>query len=446
MSILYRLVRKLVPAAAAVACLSGMTGSALAGDLWQTYQAALDHDPGLKAALHRKQGAMEALPQSTAALYPSASVTTQHGLYKQSTLDKDSYDTSGFSLSIMVPLFHRDRLVGLDMAKTGMDMAELGYLLEQQQQVLRVAEKYFNVLSAEESLNVALAEETAMKRQLDLAKEGLSAGTAIITEVQEAQSGVDFAKAQVVASRNAVLQRQRELTELTGLRDKALQLLPLKQDIPLKEPDPALPDRWVEDGLENNANLKIMRAKQVQATQGVEKARAEHFPTVDATTGYNYSDSGGSNFWTGGVPTSKTNYVTVQLNVPLYAGGATVSKVRQAEQALQEAQYELERSRQEVETGIRNAYLDVQTAIAQVTAFKQALTSSSSVLQTTRESHVAGLRTMLDVLNAERDVFRAMRNLADSRYRYILGALRLKFNAGQLVSQDLSNINEWLKK
>ncbi|MBF0146154.1 MAG: TolC family outer membrane protein [Magnetococcales bacterium] len=446
MFIMLRFFWKFVLFATVVVYLCGRSGFALAEDLWQTYQAALDHDPRLKAALHRKQGAFEVLPQSEAALYPAASVSSQHGFYKQSTLDKDSYDTSGFSLSVMVPIYHRDRLLGLDMAKTGMDMAELGYVLEQQQHVLRVAEKYFNVLSAEESLNVALAEETAMMRQLDLAKEGLSAGTAIITEVQEAQSGADFAKAQVVASRNAVLQRQRELTELTGFRDQALNLSPLKQDIPIKEPDPALPDRWVENGLANNVNLKIMSSKQVQAQQGVEKARAEHLPTVDATTGYSYSDSGGSNYWTGGVPTSKTNYLTVQLNVPLYAGGATVSKVRQAEQALQEARFELDRSRQEVETGIRNAYLDVQTAIAQVTAFNQALTSSSSVLQTTRESHAAGLRTMLDVLNAERDVFRAMRNLADARYRYILGALRLKFNSGQLVSQDLSNINEWLKK
>jgi outer membrane protein len=198
--------------------------------------------------------------------------------------------------------------------------------------------------------------------------------------------------------------------------------------------------------LENNLGIKIAQIKLEQANHAVEKAKSGHYPTLDATLGHNYSDSEGSNFWTGGVPTSKTDYLLLQMNVPLFAGGATQSQVRQAIQARDAAQQELEKNKKEAETSIRNAYLDVQTGIAQTRAFAQALTSSGSMLQSTRESHVAGMRTMLDVLTAERDVFRAMRNLAEARYRYILGALRLKFTAGQIAGQDLSNINEWLMK
>lgn len=423
-------------------------GAAQAGgtDLWETYQQAVKNDPKLKAALHRKDGALESVPQSRAALLPSANLSAQRSRYEQNTQDKDKYDASGFNLSINMPILHLERWAGLNMAETGVRMAKISFDMAQQEQILRVAERYFNILSAAETLSVALAEETAMERQLSLATEGLATGTAIITDVQEAQTGVDFAKAQVVAARNTVIVRQRELTELIGPTDGLVELAPLKKEIPLKEPDPSSAEQWVVTGMQGNLGLQITQAKLQQATQGVEKARSGHLPTVDLSAGHQFSDSEGSNFWTGGVPTTKTNYMTMQMNLPLFAGGATQSQVRQSLRAEEEARFEEERSRNETETAIRSAYLDVSTGIAQAQAYAKALTSSSSALQTTRESHAAGLRTTLDVLNAEKDVFRAMRNLADARYRYILGALRLKFTAGQLSGQDLSNINEWLQK
>ncbi|MBF0185661.1 MAG: TolC family outer membrane protein [Magnetococcales bacterium] len=426
-------------------CLA-LTGTAHTDDLLQTYHAAQQNDSKLKSALYRKQSAQELVPQSRASLLPSATLTAQQGRYQQNTMDHDRYESKGFSLTLLVPLYHRDRQYSLDMAKADTEAADLAYIMNQQEHLMRVAERYFNVLAAEETLQVAVAEETAMRRQWELAKESLAAGTAVITELQEAKAGLDFAAAQWVAARNTVDARKRELIEISGQDDhhNPIQLQPLKKEIPLTTPEPAVAEQWVRAGLEHNPGLKVAHIKLEQAKQAVEKAKSGHYPTLDATAGHNYSDSRGSNYWTGGVPTAKTDYVLLQMNVPLYSGGATQSQIRQAIQSRDGAEHELEQNRKEVETAIRHAYLDVQTGIAQTQAFSQALASAGGMLQATRESYAAGMRTMLDVLTAERDVFRAMRNLADARYRYILGALRLKFTAGQLTVQDLSNINEWL--
>ncbi|WP_130471790.1 TolC family outer membrane protein [Candidatus Magnetaquicoccus inordinatus] len=439
---------KNVLASSAFLLVFALSGSGQADDLWQIYLSALHNDSKLKSALHRKESALEAVPQSRASLLPSANLSAQQGRYQQNTMDNNRYDSKGFALTLQVPVYHRDRLFSLDMAKADAQVAELTYAMEQQEQLMRVAERYFNVLSAEESLQVALAEEAAMRRQMELAKESLAAGTAVITELQEAQSGMDFATAQLIAARNMVDARKRELLEIIGAEEsqQPLTLQPLKKEIPLKAPEPAAAEQWVRVGQESSFALKIARIKREQANQAVEKAKSGHYPTIDATAGHNYNDSTGSNYWTGGVSTYKTDYLLLQMNVPIFSGGATQSQVRQAIQAREAMQQEWERSQKELETTIRNAYLDVQTGIAQSNAFAQAFTSASSMLQTTRESYAAGMRTMLDVLAAERDLFRAMRNLADARYRYILGALRLKFTAGQLGEQDLSHINEWLSK
>jgi len=259
-----------------------------------------------------------------------------------------------------------------------------------------------------------------------------------ITDVHEAQAQYDLTVAQEINADNLLANTRETLQEITGQYEQAPQLL--QDEIPLLRPDPADIEQWVSKATEQNLGLKSSQFAQQVASEETNRQRSGHFPTLDIVANRNISNSN-SSFGS----ESETDRIALQLNVPLFAGGAVNSRTRQAAYRAEAAKQNLLQTRRSVVRQTRNAYLGVIAEISRVKALNQAVISSAKANEATQAGFEVGTRTIVDVLLSQRELFRAKRDYARSRYDYILNTLRLKQAAGTLNIADIEAINKWLK-
>lgn len=435
----------------AVACLR--TG--WAEDLLGVYQDALINDPQLAEAAANRLADFETKPQARALLLPDIRVSGQQGyefnidesssgLSSQfggvdgnvSGFDdtEDSQNTHNYSLNLTQSLYRRGNFIQNRRAKTVVKRADVDFLTAEQVLVLRVAERYFDVLFALDDLTFRIAEKEAIARQLEQAKRRFEVGLITITDVHEAQARFDLAVADEIQARNDLSDAREALREVTGVYyDK---LSELGEGMPLELPEPANPDAWVNQAMKSNPQLLSTAFAVDIALEDIELQKSGHYPTLDLVASYDDTDSG--NFET------SSNSVRLQLNIPLYEGGAVISRTREAAHRREAAKQRLENQQRQVVRQVRDAYRGVQAAISRVKALDQARVSNQSALEATEAGFDVGTRTIVDVLDAQRDLFRARRDYSQSRYAYILNRLRLRQAAGQVSEEDLAEYNHWL--
>jgi outer membrane protein len=238
------------------------------------------------------------------------------------------------------------------------------------------------------------------------------------------------------------LENAREvLREITG-RDHAA-ITPLAGEIPLQSPDPARIDQWVETALQQNLQLLAAEAATQVAREEMNRRQAGHYPTLDIVASHNWSDTTKSA--TVSASESNSNIIGLQLNVPLYAGGAVSASTREATHLYTQAQEGMEQTRRSTVRQTRDAYLGVTAGISTVQARRQAVSSARTALEATQAGFDVGTRTAVEVLNSQRELFRTQRDYARARYDYALSTLRLKQAAGILAEADVDHINTWLK-
>ncbi|MCH8930968.1 MAG: TolC family outer membrane protein [Proteobacteria bacterium] len=444
-------------------------GASTAGgtDLAEVYQIALVSDPTLREANANRLASSEASPQARAALLPlitgfysrgesdsSGSSTFQvedpiTGAVQTvtSAFKTDVSDEIQWRLQLQQPLFRWDRIVGLRQAQKQVAQAEIDYQAAQQDLMLRVAEAYFNVLAAHDTLDAELANKEATKRQPEQAEKRFEVGLIAITDVLEAQAAYDLAVATDIGARRLLSTAKESLREITGEYIDELQR-PGK-DLPLINPDPASADAWVEQGLKNNLALNSTRLQADVAKDQVRINRSGHMPTLDlvaSRTGFDRdasrSDQGAP--FSPADAASNTTSVTLQLNIPIFSGGNTSSIVRQSVYRHRAARERVERVARETERSTRDAYDAVISQIARVRALRRAVQSNEKALQASEAGFEVGTRTTVDVLNARQELFRARTDYARTRYNYIVNVLRLKQAAGSLSDRDISEVNSWL--
>lgn len=439
---------------------AGLVGFAVAApahaadDLLSVYRAALQNDPQLREALAERNAQREVRPQALANLLPglegrgTRTDTTRDGT--QIRLQEDgsiglvdfSTDTEETSMSLVLnqPLFRWDRWVVLRQAGDRVAQAEINYEAAKQQLILRVAERYFNVLAAQDNLDFAQANKEAISRQLDQATRRFEVGLIAITDVQEAQAAYDTAAADEIAATRQLAAAREQLREITG--DYHRELAGPSTDLPLTPPEPADEQAWVARALDENLALNAQRLNVDIARKEVGRLRSGHYPTVDFQASRGRRDASGSNPF----DTSDVETTQYQLNVvvPIFSGGGTQSRVRESAYRHEAAKSALEREARATERTARDAYLGVQSEISRVRALRQALQSNETALQATEAGFEVGTRTTVDVLNARSQTFRARNELARSRYDYLLNTLRLKQAAGSLTEQDVRQLNALL--
>jgi len=316
--------------------------------------------------------------------------------------------------------------------------ADAQYEAARQDLIVRVAQAYFNILTAQDNLEFAQAEKKAIAHQLDQARQRYNVGLSAITDVKEAKASYDLAVASEITAQNQLDTAREGLREIIG--QSPASIAPLAQ-VRLVSPHPQDIKRWVDTALSQNLGVLASEAATRVAKDDVERQRSGRYPSLDVVASHSYSDNIGAGFGSKGTDSS----IGLQLSIPLYSGGAINSRTRQAADLYSEAQDNLEKQRRTTVVQTRDAYLTVEADISHVKALKQSLASTQTALEATQAGFQVGTRTIVDVLNAEQQVFGAKRDYAKARYGYILATLKLKQAAGTLNATDLDQINAWLK-
>lgn len=438
--------KKIYPSIATITFLSFFSFSSFAEDLLSVYKSAIQNDPQFRAAQAAYLAQVELKNQSFAALLPTISASAHYTEREDETVGGslpgiNDYKTNGYSLTLTQPLYRHENYVGLNQADA--QVAQAGAVFESAKQdlILRVATQYFAVLAAGDDLEFAKAERKSIGEQLVQTQQRFNVGLIAITDVHEAQARFDQAVARAIVAENTLAVSNETLREITATNHSALKALSVNH--PLIKPEPANIKQWVDTANNQNFALIVSRKNVEVAQAEVSRQRAGHFPTLDLTANHTYTDYD-EGFVTG-AQERNNNSISLQLNVPLYQGGIVNSLTRAAAYRLTEARENLEQQTRATERQTRSSYLSVIANISQVKALKQALASSLVALEATTAGFEVGTRTAVDVLDSQRELFRARRDYAQVRYNYVLETLRLKLAAGTLSVQDVEQLNPWLK-
>jgi len=442
--------RPLAIAGVAALGVASFAAPASGEDLLQIYREALRADPAIASAQASWVATQERAPQARAGLLPNITGGLTGNVYTfdqtirgDSTLDVSrNFHSYNAIVSASQPLFRYQNVVLYDQSKRQVTQADFVLSSAQQDLIVRVAVAYFDILLAQFNIELTESQKKAVSEQLAQAKRNFEVGVATITDTNEAQAKYDAIVAQEITTRNDYDNRVTALRAIIGRYPKDLKKLGPGFVPALPEPNVA--DYWVERALKENLNVRIAEINFDIARLEVDRARAGHYPTVDLVG--SYTAQGANAAVSSSIASdSRTGIIGLQLNVPIYQGGFTESRIREAI-ALQE------KSRQDLESARRTALFTAQTGFAGVTsaaasvrAFEQAVVSAESALASNIVGQEVGVRTFLDVLNVQQNVYSTRRDLADAYFRYLVGVLRLKASVGALSDQDVEDLNRQLR-
>lgn len=423
-----------------LALMLALAPAAHAANLSDTFRDAQAYDAQYAAARAAWQAGQEKAAQGRAGLLPQVNLSG-NVRYNEVDTDFGDSDFSSNTLAIQAaqPLFRRQNMVQYEQAKNQVKIAEVQMKSAEQDLVLRVAQAYFDVLQSQDNLAFIAAQKAAISEQLAAAKRNFEVGTATITDTHEAQARFDLAVAQEIAEQNSFNIRLRALEKLIGKPASGLDVL--AEDKILRAESGAIDD-WAQRAATSNLAAEIQRLAKAIADQDVERNRAGHYPTLDAVAGYSVNNnlSAGTMRYDANIA-----QIGVELNLPIYQGGLTSSRVREAVANQEKTRQDLENASREASLQARQAWLNVNSGAARVRALEQALTSTRAQLDSTKLGLQVGVRTSLDVLDAEQQVLSARRDLAGARYAYLLSGLSLKAAVGTLNPADLTEIDQHLK-
>jgi outer membrane protein len=414
-------------------------------DLLDLYRQAKTSDPAWLAAQAGYQAGIEKAPQGRALLLPTLGLSASKSESdQQATLPMASntyhYSTDAYAIQLTQPLYNKQNAAVYAQGLAGANQSELELETARQDLILRTSHAYFDVLAAQDALDFVILEKESISKQLSLARRNFAVGNATLVDVHEAQARYDIAAAQQITATNFFEVKKEALRVLTGNEPGTLTRLETRID--LQGPEPANMNQWVETAVNGNQRIKSQQEAVVIARQEVEKSRGGHLPTLDLTASRAYSDAGGSVL--GFAIESTTNQIGLQFQMPLYQGGGISSKVRESVAQLEVASQRLDQTRRLVAQQVRESYLDVINGVARVQALEQARISNERALESTVIGYERGVRTGVDVLNAQRELFRTRLSLSQARYDYLISRLHLKAAAGMLQEQDLEGINRLL--
>jgi outer membrane protein len=416
--------------------------AARAENLLDIYRLAQQNDQVLAQAQANYQANVERGAQGTGQLLPSVVFNAAHFAVGQDfeqppPAHSNDYDSDAYILQLTQPLYRKSNFASYAQGKEIVSQAEAELAVARGELMLRSAQAYFDVLAADDALGFARTEKAAIEGQLKLAERNFAVGNATVVDVHEARARYDLAVAQEVGADNDLQVRREALTVLVNT--SPAQLARLAPGLPLQAPEPPDLESWNRTAQERNPLIKTQEQAVKVAQEEIEKNRGGHYPTLDFVASHGYNKNG--SVFSPATFEYTTNQVGVQLQVPLYAGGITQSRVREAEARRDQARAGLEQAKRTTTRLTRESYLAVTSGMARVKALEQARLSSKKALESTLLGYESGVRTGVDVLNAQRDLYRTERDLSQARYAYLLSHLRLKLAAGTLNDADLAAVN-----
>lgn len=419
--------------------------SAHAENLMDIYRQALQADTQYKSARSTYVAAQEKMPQGRAGLLPQVSLSF---VRQVQSVDTDigapaTIHNRGITISATQPLFRVENFFIYTQSKEEVSKAETDFIFAAQDLILRVSQAYFDVLNAQVDVEVAEAQKEAILRQLEQAKRNFEVGVSTIIDTNEAQARFDLTISQQIAAQNALEISKRTLQRIINhIPEYLVDADEITSNLLSNLPHDSM-DEWVKIAEEKSLTLKSQKATYEIADQEVKKAWSRHYPTVDLVAQYSDQTGVGGAITGRGIGlTSKS--IGIQVNLPIFEGFGTHSRVKEAVANRDRAKHDLENTRRTIALMVRQEFLNVTNGIAQVNALKQALISSKSQLDSTTLGLEVGIRTEVDVLNAQQQFYSAKRDLAKAYHGYLLSRLRLSAEAGELDEDTLEQINAML--
>jgi outer membrane protein len=435
--------------------------------LLEVYQRAMINDPVVREAEATYLANAETKPQRRAALLPnlsaSANVRNQFsdsiggfdlggGISSGDDRNISDSDSDGWSMSLRQTLFNWSTFAQLKQADKIVARAETTYEAAKQELLVRVAERYFNVLAAEDNVASAIAAREAIARQLEQAQRRYEVGLIAITDVQQSQAGYDDSVAAEIEAQRQLSTTHEFLREIIG--EVITELASPQEELPLTPPNPANPEQWVQTAMQQNLTLVSSRLATEVALDDIQIQRGSRLPTLSLSAGYNENTQERLTTSISALGTRINESTTrpdgrnwsIDLTFPIYTGGLNRSRIQQAVYQHRASSEALERVARQTERQTRDAYLGVISEIQRVRALRQSVESNRTALRATQAGFEVGTQTAVDVLSSQNSLRRAETTYSRSRYDYILNILRLKQAAGTLAVIDVEEVDGWLQQ
>ncbi|HAB43383.1 MAG TPA: RND transporter [Acinetobacter sp.] len=435
------------------ACLLGASPTLFALDLLEAYQRAQQNDPNWQANLLQYQSDQLNLGIASGNLLPtvtlSGNVTRKNQSADNSSIEGlpvefgelqgSSTTTRQIAVTARQPLFRWDAWQGYKQVKTSVELSEVNLRLQKQQHILQVAEAYFNVLRQQSLTTAYLQEEQALSEQLRMMNAKLREGLVARSDVSEANAQYQSAQANRISTQVQLVLAQEQLAQLIGPYQENLAVL--REDFQFQKPVPSNIVSWTE--LAQNQNLEILQAR-LQKRYSEDAKRVEQaalYPQVEAVGTYGYLKQTPETVLS---TNGDFDQIGVEINWNLFTGGRTQKSIRQAGVNVQRSEAQLDAAIRKANTDVKQSYLQVETDEAKLNARKAAMQSSDIVSQASRAQYQEGLKTMVDVLLAQRNAFSAKTDYLNAKYDYLLHVLQLQASVGQLTEKELAEMNAWL--
>ncbi len=422
---------------------AGFSQMAYAQDLLELLDIAYKEDRAYQAAVASNKSVKVGEEIADAGYYPTIAFDASANavdLDRDSGVNDGSSSNEKMAVSLVQPLYNRNLGIASDSAVLSSGKSDADLLLAKQDLVVRLASAYFEVLAALDTRTFVEADKKAIARQLDQAQQRFDVGLIAITSVHEAQAAYDQSIANEIAVNNRVDNAYEALREIVGELELSLDILSDKAKF--DSPDPSSLQEWSTLALQQNPGVLSAKQASELSLKNIELQRNGHYPTlnlVGSQTYYNDSNTASSGDY-------DQSLVGLSFNLPLYEGGGVDASVKQAQLDFETAQYNLEKTQRSVTRQVKDAYRGVVASISKIKALEAVRVSAKSALDATEAGYEVGTRTIVDVLNAQRNLFEALNNYADARYQYMVNLLSLKQAAGTLSQADVEYVNQWLVK
>ncbi|GLS90839.1 outer membrane channel protein TolC [Psychromonas marina] len=425
---------------ASIVALSTFSSAVSADNLLQVYQTAKMKDPIILKSKAQYDLFVEKINEADASLLPQIGFGLTAG-YTTASEDAATNSNYGASVGLSQSIYNGSYWQQLDIAEKQATQYAAIYGYAAQDLIYRSAVAYFDVLRADEAVKSVKANKRAVERQLEQTKQRFDVGLIAITDVHEAQAEFDRTNADLISAENSLANSYYVLRELTG--EDVLSVSYLNTDTFAPQPLSGDVKSWRNNALEYNLQLHEKRISKEVAKMQIDLAETGHLPTLDFTAGLAYSNKDYDNNSAANVDMSSGS-LGIELNVPIYTGGAITSRVKQAQYSYVIASEDLVQTFRSTEAQVNSGYNNVRASLSSINAYEQTVISSTSALEATEAGFEVGTRTIVDVLDATRSLYSSENQLANARYDYIINMLQLKYSAGTLAEQDIMDVSTGL--
>ncbi|PTT73995.1 channel protein TolC [Pseudomonas sp. HMWF007] len=432
-----------------VATLLGLAQSAAALDLRESWNLMQFQGPTLLSAGHERDAALENRAIGKSGLLPKIGITAfdnhingtqqQPDFYGNNHTNDLNYASRGATLQLRQPLFNKQKMAEYRQGQYQAEYGNAVYDGKAQDSAVRLAGRYFDVLLAHETVKLSTAKLNALNEQVASTQRRRELGDGTVTDVDEAVARRDLAQAELIEAQDSLVVARRQLQEYVG--EAPEQIATLQEAFPTPPLRPDNLQEWIIRAGADNPSVRARRLNVNTADEEVAKAKAGHWPTLDLVLGYTAADSE-----TLSTQNQRNRYTSagVELNIPLYSGGYVSARARQSVATRDQAEEDLNATREEIISGTTREFRAVQSGEARIHALEKAVSSSERSLLSSRKGFLAGSSTNIDILNAQEQIFNARRDLFEAKLRYLLARLRLAADVGALGDDDIESANAYL--